>query len=391
MHLRSRCLLFLLWALLLGTVAWAGITGSISGLVIDPSGAVVTGAQVIAIETRTGIRTETVTDSKGYYSFPTLPIGTYDVEVHQSGFKTFRQTNVVADANSAVKVDVTLQVGTTSENIEVHSDAVQVETQSTQMGEVITGTRRTTVPLNGRAYTDLLSLQPGVVPSAYGAQAPGMNDRSPSGGLNSGNQSVNGYTLAKCLDNSSGLQDSTIPFDPRLSRALCAFNVHQNFVASYNFNFEFEKLFHADHGFPNKLLAGWSLSGITTFATGLPITLSENDDNSLYGVTSAPVDVPQLSGSGQLFTGGGTTSKNPPSGLPYFNTGYFAPETLGVIGNANRRFFSGPGLNNWDMALLKNTNITESKMLQLRFEAFNVWNHAQFQNPSGLINSSLAS
>ncbi len=196
MHLRSRCLFFLLLALLLGTVAWAGITGSISGLVIDPSGAVVTGAQVIAIETRTGIRTETVTDSKGYYSFPTLPIGTYDVEVHQSGFKTFRQTNVVVDANSAVKVDVTLQVGTTSENIEVHSDAVQVETQSTQMGEVITGTRMTTVPLNGRAYTDLLSLQPGVVPSAYGAQAPGMNDRSPSGGLNSGNQSVNGQREA---------------------------------------------------------------------------------------------------------------------------------------------------------------------------------------------------
>ncbi len=54
----------------------------------------------------------------------------------------------------------------------------------------------TTVPLNGRSYTDLLALQPGVVPSAYGAQAPGMNDRSPSGGLNSGNQSVNGQREA---------------------------------------------------------------------------------------------------------------------------------------------------------------------------------------------------
>jgi hypothetical protein len=63
-------------------------------------------------------------------------------------------------------------------------------------------------------------------------------------------------------------------------------------------------------------------------------------------------------------------------------------EPLGQIGNANRRFFSGPGLNNWDIALLKNTNFTESKVLQLRFETFNTWNHAQFENPTGVINSS---
>jgi hypothetical protein len=192
MYLRSRCILFLLGVLIGGTVAWAGITGSISGLVTDPSGAAVTGAQVVAIETQTGIRTETVTDSKGFYSFPTLPIGTYSVEVHAAGFKAFRQTNIVIDANSAVKADVALQLGAATQQVEVHSDAVQVETQSTQMGEVITGTRMTTVPLDGRAYTDLLSLQPGVVPAAYGGQAPGINDRSPSGGLNSGNQSVNG-------------------------------------------------------------------------------------------------------------------------------------------------------------------------------------------------------
>jgi len=204
MHHRSRCILFVLLGLMLGTAAWAGITGSISGLVTDPTGAVIAGAQVAAINIQTGVRIETVTDSKGFYSFPTLPIGTYDVEVHGTGFKTYRQTNIVIDANSVIKVDVTLQIGTTSEQVEVRSDAVAVDTQSTQMGEVITGTRMTSVPLNGRAYTDLLSLQPGVVPSAYGSQSPGLNDRSPSGapgatggaGLNSGNQSVNGQREA---------------------------------------------------------------------------------------------------------------------------------------------------------------------------------------------------
>ncbi len=124
MRLRFRCILLFLFALILGTAVWASITGSISGLVTDPTGAVVVGAQVIAIETQTGIRTETMTDSRGFYNFPTLPIGTYDVEVHQAGFKTFRQTDIKIDANSALKVDVALSVGATSENIEVRSDAV---------------------------------------------------------------------------------------------------------------------------------------------------------------------------------------------------------------------------------------------------------------------------
>jgi hypothetical protein len=194
-----------------------------------------------------------------------------------------------------------------------------------------------------------------------------------------------GYTFAKCMDNSSGLQDSTNPINPRLSRSLCAFDVTHNFVASYNWNFEFDKLFRADHGIGNKLLAGWSVSGITTFASGLPITLSENDDNSLLGVTTAPVDTPEI------VTGGGGVygNTNPRSGQPYINPNAFTFEPVGQLGNANRRYFHGPGLNNWDMALLKNTNFTESKSLQLRFEAFNIFNHAQFQNPSGLINSSL--
>jgi len=76
---------------------------------------------------------------------------------------------------------------------------------------------------------------------------------------------------------------------------------------------------------------------------------------------------------------------NPRKGGTYFNTSLFALEALGTIGSSRRRFFHGPGLNNWDMALLKDTKLTESKTLQFRFEAFNVFNHAQFSanNSSG--------
>jgi len=178
--------------LLAAVASWASINGSISGLVLDPSGSVVVGAAVTATETQTGVKSETVTDSKGFYSFPELPIGTYDVEISANGFKTFRKSGLVVDANAALRVDATLQVGQTTEKVVVNSDAVHVETESTQTGEVIEGRKIVSVPLNGRAYTDLLALQPGVVPSAYGNQAPDTQDRQPSGTLNPGNQSING-------------------------------------------------------------------------------------------------------------------------------------------------------------------------------------------------------
>src|SRR4029077_18966531 len=96
-------------------------------------------------------------------------------------------------ANAALRADANLEVGAISEKVEVSTDSVHVETQSTQMGEVITGKSMEAVPLNGRSYTDLLALQPGVSPySAGDTGTAGISDRSPSGGLNSGNQSVNG-------------------------------------------------------------------------------------------------------------------------------------------------------------------------------------------------------
>jgi hypothetical protein len=71
----------------------------------------------------------------------------------------------------------------------------------------------------------------------------------------------------------------------------------------------------------------------------------------------------------------------------YFSTDPFSPEDLGVAGNANRRFFHGPGLNNWDLAIHKNTAITERLKTEFRFELFNAFNHAQFFNPTGTFTS----
>jgi hypothetical protein len=188
-----------------------------------------------------------------------------------------------------------------------------------------------------------------------------------------------GYTFSKCLDNASGLQDSTNPFDPRQSVALCNFDVMHNFVFSYNWLLPFDRFVDAE--WAKKIVGGWSFAGVTNFASGLPISLTENDDNSLIGANAAPVDVPNFAGGSVL------NDTNPRHGNPYFKASLFSNEALGQFGNSRRRFFHGPGLNNFNMALLKTTRISESKELQLRFEAFNVFNHAQFINPSGEINS----
>jgi carboxypeptidase family protein len=100
------------FACLLGAaLAWAGITGSISGVVTDPNGGVVVGAKVTAIETQGGVRTEIATDSQGSYNLPALLVGKYDVEVQSSGFKLYQQSGLVIDVNFALRVTDQLRQG----------------------------------------------------------------------------------------------------------------------------------------------------------------------------------------------------------------------------------------------------------------------------------------
>jgi hypothetical protein len=191
MRLKDKFGLGLALVLLFGTLAaWASITGSISGVVTDPTGAVIPDVEVTALNTGTGVRQSVVTDSKGFYEFPALAIGTYELDVQRPGFRPFHQTGLVIDANSALVVDVKLTLGEATQEVTVSSTAVHVETSSTQMGEVIEGTKITSVPLNGRSYTDLLALQPGVSPY-YNVAVGG--DRPTSGDIeNSGNEAMNG-------------------------------------------------------------------------------------------------------------------------------------------------------------------------------------------------------
>jgi hypothetical protein len=188
-----------------------------------------------------------------------------------------------------------------------------------------------------------------------------------------------GYTYGKSLDESSNLGEEINPLNPHLSYALSYFDIRHNFVLSYNYKVPFETLFHAR----NRWTQGWEVSGITHFSSGLPVTLVNYGDNSLLGsepngINNYGVDEPDYSG-GSL-----ELNQNPRDGRPYFNTSQFSENALGTPGTAKRRFFYGPGLNNYDMALLKNVRVSESKALQFRIEGFNFFNHAQFFGPQAV-------
>jgi Carboxypeptidase regulatory-like domain len=187
-----------------GEMARASVTATISGVVRDPSGAVVPGAQVIAKNRETGTSVTILTDAQGFYSLQGLPVDTYDVEINKSGFKRSVQSGLSLSVNDVLKLDVVLEVGSAEEKITVSADALHVETTSSQMGEVISGETMTAVPLVSRSYTDLLALQPGVAPSSSGLaggqggnfSATGFTITPISGSLNAGNQSVNGQREA---------------------------------------------------------------------------------------------------------------------------------------------------------------------------------------------------
>ena len=180
---------------------WAAANGSLSGTLKDQSGAVVSGATITFVNTALKSEYKAVSNGQGFYSFPTLPVGHYDLTIEATGFKTQKKTNLTVDTDAALKLDVVLTVGRRSENIAVVAEAASVEAQvdavATHLGELVTGSQMTALPLNGRSYTDLLPIQPGVAPvstllpnSVIMAGVTG--GLSPSGDLNPGNLSIDG-------------------------------------------------------------------------------------------------------------------------------------------------------------------------------------------------------
>ena len=174
----------------LATVTRADITGSVQGVVRDRSQGVVVGAQITIMNVETNLKYQATSGVDGSYRVLALAPGNYRLTVTAIGFRTFVESKIVVKVNDQLQVDVTLDVGSAQQEvINVEANAVQVQTESTQLGDTIDSKKMLALPLNGRSYISLLGLQAGVAPDTAGTIG---GDRPVSGFLSAGNISVNG-------------------------------------------------------------------------------------------------------------------------------------------------------------------------------------------------------
>ena len=140
-------------------------TARIAGTVTDPSGAVIPGVEVTVTSTATQLSRKATTNSDGYYQVLGLPIGNYKVTAEHTGFRTLVSDEYKLLINQALRVDIKMEVGATTQTVEVGAQAAEVETVNATLGQSVTGRTLTNMPLNGRDALDLALLQPGVTES----------------------------------------------------------------------------------------------------------------------------------------------------------------------------------------------------------------------------------
>ncbi len=160
------CLIALLLLPITCGNVWAQATAQISGAVQDTTGAVLPGVEITATQTDTGVSRMTVTNETGYYTLSNLPLGPYKLEASLPGFRSFVQTGIILQVNSSPTLNITLQVGQVSEQVEVQANASLVETRNVSVGQVMETARIMELPLNGRNAQELLLLGGGAVQSA---------------------------------------------------------------------------------------------------------------------------------------------------------------------------------------------------------------------------------
>ena len=154
------------------------ITGNIRGTVVDPSGAVVRGASVTAQETETGLSRSTTTDRNGNYVLLELPVGHYRLQVAAKGFQEYVQVGIALNVNETASVSPQLAVGSEKEQVLVKANAKMIESTVTSLGKVVRKRELVDLPLNGRNFSQLGLLQPGVVPLTPGIAEAGGSLRN---------------------------------------------------------------------------------------------------------------------------------------------------------------------------------------------------------------------
>ncbi len=187
---QALCALALTGALAIGLSAQQ--VGQITGLVRDPSGAVIAGAVVKAKETATGFERRTVTDAGGRYVLPALRPADYIISVEAPGFKTFTQTDVQLQADQSLTLNVDLELGDVTETVEVTAAVPLVDTSTSTIREVVDRDRVVDLPLDGRNVATLTTLVAGTVVAPSAGVNQGLSKTAPGGVVISSNGSRQG-------------------------------------------------------------------------------------------------------------------------------------------------------------------------------------------------------
>lgn len=163
MRVRLFGLCFIILLLIISSTAAQSPDATISGIVLDPSGGVIAGADIVIINDATGVQYDSKTNSNGIYVVPNLPPGSYRIQVSNSGFKTIIKPNIVIHVQDALAINFTLPIGSASEIVTVKGGAAIINTENASVSTVIDRNFVESLPLNGRSFNTLLQLTPGVV------------------------------------------------------------------------------------------------------------------------------------------------------------------------------------------------------------------------------------
>lgn len=204
-----RNFFFLTWALtclaLLPLTAWAQYeNGSIVGTIHDSSGAVVAGADVKVTNVATGVISTRQTNESGDYEVPALRVGQYNIEATKTGFAPGRATDISVSVGARQRIDLTLQIGETSTTVEVSGVSLQVETDTSQRGQVVTQYQTAALPLVSRNYSDLIGLTTGVRQTTQSYSSTSNTGLTREGSFNvNGQRSIFNNFLLDGMDNNA--------------------------------------------------------------------------------------------------------------------------------------------------------------------------------------------
>ena len=198
------------------------VTAAITGRITDATGGAVAGAKITATDTQRGTEWSTITNTEGVYNLPRLPVGTYNVRVEQTGFQSVTQSSVQLVMNQVARIDIRLQVGNVNQTVEVTAAAPLLQTQSTELGQVIDSRTNEALPLATRNYVQLTLLAPGSIhpnPSTFKSGLTTASSGRPN--VNGNREQANNFILDG-LDNNQ-VSDNLVGYAPAVD-AIQEFN-----------------------------------------------------------------------------------------------------------------------------------------------------------------------